>query len=159
MILEPRKIKSVTVSIVSPSICHEVMGVDAMVLVFWMLSFKPNFSLSSFTFMKRLFSSSLLSAVLREIQLEFCYNAFQCFFSEYTLYKIITMVYNQFSILRARNCHIHWIYPYPWYMLAMYLVTGTEDRLSAFSCPQKFWEIMVFMAAASWQIGNVFNKF
>ena len=33
-ILEPKKIKSVTVSIVSPSICHEVMGLDAMVLVF-----------------------------------------------------------------------------------------------------------------------------
>ena len=45
-------------SIVSPSICHEVMGQDAMILVFWMLSFKPTFSLS-FTFIKRLFSSSL----------------------------------------------------------------------------------------------------
>ena len=43
VILEPRKIKSVTVSIVSPSICHEVMGPDAMILVFWMLSFKPTF--------------------------------------------------------------------------------------------------------------------
>ena len=46
-----------------PSICHEVMGPDAMTLVFWMLSFKPTFSLSSFTFIKRLFSSSLLFAV------------------------------------------------------------------------------------------------
>ena len=34
VILEPKKIKSVTVSIVSPSICHEVMGEDAMILVF-----------------------------------------------------------------------------------------------------------------------------
>ena len=34
VILEPQKIKSVTVSIVSPSICHEVMGPDAMILVF-----------------------------------------------------------------------------------------------------------------------------
>ena len=34
VILEPPKIKSVTVSIVSPSICHEVMGLDAMILVF-----------------------------------------------------------------------------------------------------------------------------
>ena len=63
VILEPRKKKSLTVSIVSPSICHEVMGSDAMILVFWMLSFKPTFPLSSFTFIKRLFSSSLLSAV------------------------------------------------------------------------------------------------
>ena len=58
VILEPRKIKSLTVSTVSPSICHEVMGPDAMILVFWMLSFKPTFSLSSFRFLKRLFSSS-----------------------------------------------------------------------------------------------------
>ena len=34
VILEPEKIKSVTVSIVSPSICHEVMGPDAKILVF-----------------------------------------------------------------------------------------------------------------------------
>ena len=34
VILEPEKIKSNTVSTVSPSICHEVMGPDAMILVF-----------------------------------------------------------------------------------------------------------------------------
>ena len=34
VILEPPKIKSLTVSIVSPSICYEVMGLDAMILVF-----------------------------------------------------------------------------------------------------------------------------
>ena len=56
------KIKSATVSTVSPCICHEVMGLDAMIFVFWMLSFKPTFSLCSFTFIKRLFSSSLISA-------------------------------------------------------------------------------------------------
>ena len=39
------------------------MGSDGMILVFWMLSFKPTFSLSSFTFIKRLFSSSSLSAI------------------------------------------------------------------------------------------------
>ena len=61
VILEPKKIKSATVCTVSPSICHEVIGPDAMILVFWMLSFKPVFSLSSFTFIKRLFSS--LSAI------------------------------------------------------------------------------------------------
>ena len=63
VILEPKKIKFVTVSIVSPSVCHEVMGPDAMVLVFWMLSFKPTFSFSSFTCIKRLFNSSSLSAL------------------------------------------------------------------------------------------------
>ena len=34
VILEPKKIKSVTVSIVSPSVCHEVMGPDAIILLF-----------------------------------------------------------------------------------------------------------------------------
>ena len=43
VILEPPKIMSITVSIVSPSICHEVMGPDAMIFIFWMLSYKPTF--------------------------------------------------------------------------------------------------------------------
>ena len=59
VILKPSRIKFVTVSTVSPSICHEVMGPDAMIFVFWMLSFKPTFSLSSFASIKRLFNSSL----------------------------------------------------------------------------------------------------
>ena len=63
VILESKNIKSLIVSNVSPSICHEVKGPDAMILVFWMLGFKPTFSLSSFTFIKRFFSSSLLSAI------------------------------------------------------------------------------------------------
>ena len=63
VILDPLNIKSVTVSIVSPSLCYEVMVPDAMILVFWMLNFKSTFWLSSFTFIKWLFSSSLLSAV------------------------------------------------------------------------------------------------
>ena len=43
VILEPTKINSITLSIFSPSICHEVMGLDAMILVSWMLSVKPVF--------------------------------------------------------------------------------------------------------------------
>ena len=46
VILEPKRMKSSTVSTISPSICHEVMGPDAMILVFWMLRFKPTSSLS-----------------------------------------------------------------------------------------------------------------
>ena len=63
VILEPRKIKSLTVSIVPPTICHEVMEPDAIILVFLMFHFKPTFSLSSFSFIKRLFSSFSLSAI------------------------------------------------------------------------------------------------
>ena len=63
VILEPPKIKSLTISIVSPPIYHDMIEPEAMILVFWMLCFKPTFSLSSFTFIKGLFSSSSLSAI------------------------------------------------------------------------------------------------
>ena len=43
VILEPKKVKSVTVSTFSSSVCHEVMGQDVIILVFWMLNFKPAF--------------------------------------------------------------------------------------------------------------------
>ena len=58
VILGPPKIKPITVSIVSPSICHEGMGLDAMIFIF-----KPAFSPFFFTFIKRLFSSFSLSAL------------------------------------------------------------------------------------------------
>ena len=63
VILEPKKMKSVTVSNFYPSVCHEMMGPDAMILGFWVLSFKPAFLLSSFTLIKRLYSSSLLCTI------------------------------------------------------------------------------------------------
>ena len=62
--LQPRKIKSITTSTFFPIYFHEVMGLDAMILVFLMLSFKPAFSLSFLTLIKRLFSSSSLSAII-----------------------------------------------------------------------------------------------
>ena len=99
VILEPPKIKSATVSTVSPSICHEVMGPDAMILVFWMLSFKPAFSVSSF--IKRLFSSSSLSAIravssaylrllifLPAILIPACASSSPAFLMMYSAYKL-----------------------------------------------------------------------
>ena len=62
VILEPKKIVCHCFHFF-PSICYEVIGPDAMIFIFWMLSFKPAFSLFSFTFIKRLFNSSLLSAI------------------------------------------------------------------------------------------------
>ena len=95
VILEPNKTKSVTVS---PSICHEVMGPDAMILVFWMLSFKPTFSLSSF--IKKPFSSSSISAIwvvssaylrllifLPEILIPVCASSSPAFCLMYSAYK------------------------------------------------------------------------
>ena len=63
VILAPKKIKSVTVSNFPPPIWREVMGLDAMIFVFLNVEFQASFSLSSFTFIKRLFSSFLLSAI------------------------------------------------------------------------------------------------
>ena len=63
VILEPKKRKSVTASTFYPPICHEVMGPGCHDLSFLILNFKPTFSLSSFTLIKRLFSSFSLSAI------------------------------------------------------------------------------------------------
>ena len=62
VISEPKKRISVTTSTFSPFICHEVMGLDAMILVFLLFNFKQALSLSSFT-LKRLFSCSSVSAI------------------------------------------------------------------------------------------------
>ena len=77
------------------------MGTGAMILVFWMLSFKPTFSLSSFTFIKRLFSSSLLSAIrvvssaylrllifLPTILISACASSSLAFLMMYSAYKL-----------------------------------------------------------------------
>ena len=101
VILKPPKNKSATVSTISPSICHEMMGLDATILALWMLSFKPTFSLSPFTFIKRLFSSSLLSAIrvvssaylrllifLPEISIPACASSSPVFLMMYSVYKL-----------------------------------------------------------------------
>ena len=62
VILKPPKIK-LSLFPLFPDLCREEMWLDAMIIVFWMLSFKPTFSLLSFTFIKRLFSSSSLSVI------------------------------------------------------------------------------------------------
>ena len=84
-----------------PIYLHELMQLDAMILVFWMLSFKPTFSVSSFTFIKRLFSSSLLSAIrvvssaylrllifLPAILIPACASSSLAFHMMYSAYKI-----------------------------------------------------------------------
>ena len=101
VILDPRKINSAAVSTVFPSTSHEVMGPDAMIFAFWMLSFKPTFSLSSFTFIKRLFSSSSLSAIrvvssaylkllifLPAILVPACASSSPAFLMMYSAYKL-----------------------------------------------------------------------
>ena len=58
-IWECKNVKIFTISIVSLSIYHEVIGMNVMIFIFWILIFKPTLSFSSFTFIKRLFSSPL----------------------------------------------------------------------------------------------------
>ena len=111
VILEPtpQKKKFLTVS---PSICHEVIGLDPMILVFQMLSFKPTFSLSPFTFNKRLFSSSSLSAIrvmssmylrllmyLPAILIPACASSSPAFHMMYSAYKLN----KQGDIFRLQN--------------------------------------------------------
>ena len=100
VVLEPKKEKSVTVFTVFPS-NYEVMGPDAIIFVVCMLSFKPTFSLSSFTFIKRLFSSSSLSAIrvvssaclkllifLPAILIPACASSSPAFLMMYSAYKL-----------------------------------------------------------------------
>ena len=75
-----------------PIYLNEVIGLNVMIFIFWMLSFKPTFSLSSFSFIKRLFSSCSLSAIrvmssvylrllifLPAILIPVCVSPAQCF--------------------------------------------------------------------------------
>ena len=57
VVLEPKNRKSIIASTFYPSICHEVMRPDTMSFIFWMLSFKPVFSLSTLILIKRLFAA------------------------------------------------------------------------------------------------------
>ena len=84
------------------------MGPVAMILVFWMLSFKPTFSLSSFTFNRRLFSSSSLSAI-------------KVVSSAYLRLLIFlpAIFFFLFSLFLEANYNIWWFFPYihmnqPW---------------------------------------------
>ena len=108
VILESRKIKSATVS---PSICHEVMGLHVVISVFRMLSFKPTFSLSSFTFIKRLFSASLsairvvssaylrLLILLLAILIPACASSSPVFLMMYSAYKLTRVTVNSLEVL------------------------------------------------------------
>ena len=100
MILEPKKIKSGTVSFVSPSVCHEVMGPDAMIFVFWRLSFKPAFHpplspssrcyLVPLCFLQRVVLSAYLRLLifLLAVLIPACATSRPAFCMMYSAYKI-----------------------------------------------------------------------
>ena len=113
VILEPKKIKSLTVSTVSPSICHEVMGPDVMILVFWILSFKPAFSVSYFTFIKRLFSSSSLSA----LEWHHLHIWGYWYFSQQSWFQLV----------------LHPAWHFTWYILYMGFPGGSDGKVSGYN--------------------------
>ena len=117
VILEPQKI-----------VCHRFHcfpiylplsdGPDAMIVVFWMLSFKPAFSLSSFTFIKRLFSSSSFSAIkvvssaylrllifLLVILIPACASSSPAFYMMYSAYKLNKQG-DSLGVLKTFSCPI-----------------------------------------------------
>ena len=101
LILEPKKIKYVTVSIVFPTICCKVMGSGAMIFVFWMFCVLSQLFHSAFTFIKRLIGSSSLSAIrvvssaylrllifLPAISIPACTSSSLAFCMMYSAYKL-----------------------------------------------------------------------
>ena len=117
-------------------ISHEVMGPDAMVFIFWMLSFKPTFSLYSFTFIKRLFGSSSLSAIrvvlsaylrllifLPAILIPACVSSRPAFLMMYSAYK-----------LNKQGDNIQpWCTPFPiWNKWSKLQQKDTKDRKNYF---------------------------
>ena len=100
VILEPKKIVCPYFHF-SLSICHEVMGLDAMISVFLNSEIKLAFSLTSFTFIKGLYGSSLLSAIrvessayqrllifLLAVLIPTCASSSPAFLMIYSVYKL-----------------------------------------------------------------------
>ena len=177
VILEPPKIKFLTVSIFSPSLSHEVMGLDAMNLVFWMLSFKPTFSLSSFTFIKRLFSSSSLSAIrvvssaylrlllfLPAILIPACTSSSPAFLMTYSAYKLnehgdnIQPWSTPFSIWNQSiiPCPILTVASWPAYRFLKRQVRWFGKKLKNFW--KISWKIFQFVVVHTVKVFGIVNK-
>ena len=115
----------------SPSICQEVMGLDTMILVLWVLSFKPAFSLSSSTFIKKLFSSSLLSVLVwYHLHIWDCW-----YFSQQSWFQLVIYPVQQvFSCSDSHKvfCHPLWNVPSLW-VLTLHImicrVTSSTGRV------------------------------
>ena len=92
------------------------MGLDAMIFVFWMLSFKPAFSLSSFTFIKKLFSSSSLSAlrVVVSACLRLLIFLLAIWIPAYALSSLeFHMIYSAYKLNKQHDNIQPWCTPFP----------------------------------------------
>ena len=125
------------VSIVSPSIYYEVMGTDAMILVLWMLSFKPTFSISFFTFNKRLFSSSSLSIrVVSSAYLRLLIFLLAILISAYASSSpAISMMYSAYKLNKQGDNIQSWCTPLPiWDQSVVPCPVLTVSSWTAYQC-------------------------
>ena len=91
-------------------------GPDAMILDFWMLSFKPAFSLSSFTFLKRLFSSSSVSSrwVVSSVYLRLLTFLPAILIPAYASYSpAFLMIYSAYNLNKQGDNIQPWLPPFP----------------------------------------------
>ena len=89
---------------------------DAMILVFWMLSYKPTFSLSSFTFIKRLFSASLLSSIRVVSSAYLMFFAFKTNFKQALVKQTIFSLWNHQYGSRRSHAVIYLWWHAIWYL-------------------------------------------
>ena len=133
---EPKKIKSVIISIVPPSICNEMMWPDAMILVFWMLMFKPTFSLSFLSHSSRY---SLL--LLHFLPLESC-----CL--HFNISEIVNISSGNF------DSSLWFIQPGISHDYSSYKLNKQGDNIQPWSIPFPIWNHSFvpcpFIMAASW---------
>ena len=139
--MEPQKIKSVTVSIVSPSICHEVMEPDAMISIFWMLSFKPAFSFFFFTFIERLFSFSSLSAI----------RVVSCAYLRLLIFLLAILI----TACASSSLAFHMMY-------SAYKLNKQDDNIQPWCTPFPIWNQSavpcVVQTVASWHAYRFFRR-
>ena len=118
-----------------PIYCFEVMGPDAMIFIFWMLSFKPAVSLFSFTFIKRLFSSSSLSAI---------------WVVSSAYLKLLIFLQAIFSAYALSSLAFH----------MRYSVNKQSDKIQPWSTPFPMWNqcIVLYLTVASWPVYRVLRR-
>ena len=125
-----------------PSICHEVMGPDAMIFIFWMLSFKPTFLLFSFTFIKRLFSFSSLSAI-----------------------RVVSSAYLKLLLYLLANLILAWASSRPAFclMYSAYKLNRQGDNIQPWRTPFPIWNQFVVpclvLTVASWPAYRFLRKY
>ena len=126
-------------SIVTPSSCREMMGPDAMIFVFWMLSVKPAFLLSFYTFIKSLFSSSSLSAI-----------------------RVVSSAYLRLLIFLLAILIPAWASSSPAFLMMYSWVNKQGDNIQPWRTPFPIWNQSVVpcpvLTVASWPAYRFFKR-